>query len=109
LAAYVVWVPQLAAQLRNVAPATSLVPDPRARHFWDPTNSVGIEYGKELGIGFPAWDVYMMFGPDAVWRGALPPKPSFWMHQLAGVNAAPMLDPEEFARKVSAQLEALPQ
>jgi hypothetical protein len=103
LAAYVVWVPQLAAQRKNVGPATVLVPDPRAKHFWDPSEVVGSKYGRVLGIGYPAWDVYMLFGRGFRWRGADPPKPDFWMHQL-GVTIAPRLEPHEFARRAATLL-----
>jgi hypothetical protein len=109
LRAYVVWVPQLAAQLAEVADATRRVPDPRARQFWDPSNTLGKKYGEVLGIGFPAWDVYMVFGPHAAWNSARPPAPSFWMQKLGGVTAAPMLDPQVFAREVARELDELPE
>ncbi len=99
LAAYVVWVPELAAQEKNVGPATTLVSDPRARQFWDPDEVVGGEYGRVLGIHFPAWDVYLLFEPQTIWQGDTAPKPFFWMHQLGGVSSAPRLDPDEFARR----------
>ena len=35
LRAYVVWVPKVGAQESNVPEATRLVPDRRARHYWD--------------------------------------------------------------------------
>ena len=96
-----VWVPELGAELKNVAPATVLVPDARARHYWDPDEVVGIKYERVLGIDRPAWDVYMLFGPKTIWTGDEPPKPEFWMHQLGGVTNAPHLDPDKFAAEAA--------
>lgn len=101
LAAYVVWVPELGAQLKNVASATVLIPDPRAKQYWDPDEVVGVKYGRALGIDGPAWDVYMLFEAGKVWNRSEPPKPDFWMHQLGGVTNAPRLDPVEFAKRTS--------
>ena len=106
LAAFVVWVPELGAQLKNVAPATVLVPDPRAKQYWDPEEIVSIKYGRVLGIDRPAWDVYMLFGPETVWHQGEPPKPDFWMHQLRGVTNAPRLDAEEFATRAALLLNS---
>jgi hypothetical protein len=105
LAAYVVWVPELGAQEKNVGPATVLVPDRRASQFWDPREVVGTNYGRLLGINYPAWDVYMLFRPGIIWRGDTPPKPDFWMHQLGGVTNAPRLDPVEFAHQADRLLK----
>ncbi len=107
LAAFVVWVPELGAHEANVAPATTLVPDPRARQFWDPQEVVGRAYGRLFGLNFPAWDVYMLFGPRARWAAAEPPAPAFWMQQLAGVTQAPHLDPVVFAQRAAAMLRQM--
>jgi hypothetical protein len=101
LAAYVVWVPELRAQLKDVASATALVPDHRAKHYWDPDEIVGIKYGRVLKIDRPAWDVYMLFPTGTVWNRDEPPQPNFWMHQLGGVTNAPRLDPDEFAKRAA--------
>lgn len=97
--------PELAAQLKNVAPATVLVSDPRAKQFWDPGEVVGTEYGRVLGIGFPAWDVYLLFDRGSEWNGSIPPSPHFWMHQLGGVTNAPHLDPDQFAAQAAKLLK----
>jgi len=108
LRAYVVWVPQLGAGLGDVSDATRRVPDPRARQFWDPSNSLGREYGQVLGLGFPVWDVYMLFKAGQMWTDALPPAPAYWMHQLGGVTAAPFLDPAVLARHAASMLNSAP-
>ena len=34
-----------------------------------------------------AWDVYLVYKPGVKWEGPRPPRPTFWMHQLEGVDA----------------------
>lgn len=81
--------------------ATSVVQDPRARHFWDARELLGKFYERALPTpGTPSWDVYLLFPPGVRWTGSTPPKPSFWMHQLGGITTAPHLDPEVFAMEV---------
>ena len=49
-----------------------------------------------------AWDVWLVYGPDAVWEGELPPKPEYFMHQLwaLGGTDLPRFDSEVFAQRV---------
>jgi len=102
--AYVVWVPELGAHENNVADATRLVSDARASHYWDPNEALGVAYGRLLPTPGAAWDVYMLFGPDATWPISGVPKPAYWMHQLGGVTAAPRLDAGVFASKAASLL-----
>jgi hypothetical protein len=82
----------------------SLVTDPRASDYWDPSETLGKAYSRILGIeGAPAWDVYFLFGKGARWNGPAPPKPAFWMHQLAAASA-PRLDPTIFRQHVEQML-----
>ena len=66
------------------------------------------QYQTLLGIPDEAWDVYFLYPPDARWTDSLPPRPSFWMHQLGSLHGpnepAPLLDPDEFARRANALL-----
>lgn len=101
-----VWLPELGAQLKNVAPAAVLVSDSRAKQYWDPDEVVGTKYGRVLGIDGPAWDVYMLFRAGMTWQRDEPPKPDFWMHQLGGITNAPRLDPDEFARRTAQLLNS---
>jgi hypothetical protein len=46
-----------------------LLVDERARHYWDAKTRLG-RYVAELlgeGDGTPAWDIYLVYGPDAMW------------------------------------------
>ena len=103
LAAFVVWVPQLAAMQGNVADATRIVQDKRASHYWDPRDALGIAYGPALGLFEPAWDVYMLFRRGVTWPNVGVPKPDYWMQQL-GVANAPRLDGTTFAQHAAALL-----
>ena len=105
---YVVWTKKLFGDNRDAAAnAESLVPDGRARHFWDPTGYLGKQYGKTLelpgGRRF-AWDVYMIFDPKVAWTEA-PPLPTFWMHQLGGQKPELRLDAARFREAVVQRLK----
>ncbi len=95
---YVAWVPMLGGEERHVAEATRLATDSRASHYWDGANTLGEAFRSVLGLSGPAWDVYLLFGPDQKWDADAPPKPVFWMHQLHGVTQAPTLDASAFVR-----------
>ena len=108
IAVFVVWSPQLGAEIKHVAEAAELIPDPRARHYWDGDMVIGGQYqallhpdGKELTLGSPAWDVWLLFGPDVRWDGDQAPKPTWWEHQLRGMPEDVKLDPERFAEKAA--------
>lgn len=117
VAVYVVWSPQLGAREGHVAGGASLIPDERARHYWDEEARVGVLFmpllASSLGpdyaalAGAPAaWDVWMLFDPDARWTEAAPPAPVWWEHQLNVLPADRRLDPERFAARAMA-LEAV--
>ncbi len=102
LVGFTIWVPMLGGTAGNVPDAMTLATDPRVSHYWDANNDLGLAYEGVLPVSVgPAWDVYMIYAPGIVWDGALPPKPSFWMHQLAITNA-PHLDAAIFAARARA-------
>jgi hypothetical protein len=103
---YTVWVPKRRGLESDVAQATATMPDARARHFWDGAGYTLHAYTKPLALpeGIDAWDVYLLYGPDARWDGPLPPMPDFWMHQLSGVENAPELDREVFGQRLAQTL-----
>jgi hypothetical protein len=94
LAAYVVWVPELGAQPKDVAGGATLVSDSRAHHYWDAQELMGRAYERILPTPGTAWDVYLLFGRGVRWSESAPPKPTYWMHQLGGVTSGPRLDPD---------------
>jgi hypothetical protein len=60
-------------------------------------------FSATLHLGEDAWDVYLLYGPNARWDTAQPPPPQSWMHQLPGVDH-PTLDGATLARQVRTQL-----
>ena len=102
IAVYVVWSPQLGAEERHVAGATSLIPGMRVKHYWDGQMLVGMAYQPLLGLRQPAWDVWMLFDRHAVWRSDAPPAPGWWEHQLHDAPLERHLDPVRFAARAAA-------
>jgi hypothetical protein len=103
LAAFVVWVPQLAGRRSFVAAASRLIDDPRAHHYWDQSDVTGLEFGRVLQAPGPVWDVYLLYAPGIRWIAQVPPRPTFWMQQL-GLPNAPWLDAPALAEHVRALL-----
>jgi hypothetical protein len=100
LRAYVVWQPIRGGRAAAVPDAMATFPDRRATHFWDAGGWTIANFKPPLDIQVDAWDLYMMFGPDARWDGELPPEPDFWMHQLWGVDNGPALEAGAFAARI---------
>ncbi len=106
LTPFVVWVPQLGARRQHVASGAALVTDKRAQQYWDGTGWLGDAYQQTLGTPGSAWDVYMLYGRGVRWTEDLPPKPTYWMHQLSGVTSAPHLDPDILKQHTDLLLDA---
>ncbi len=62
------------------------VRDVRIAQGWDGTRNLGKLFGDTLDIHQVAWDVYLVYKPGVKWEGPRPPRPTFWMHQLEGVD-----------------------
>lgn len=79
--------------------------DSRASHYLDPDARLAKQYSDILHLpnGIPAWDVYLVFGPEARW-GDTPPAPTYWMHQLGRLPSAVYLDGDRLAGVVSGLL-----
>jgi len=100
LRAYAVWEPILRTDdARGARKATTILPDPRVRHYWTPGQEVGEMFQAPLRLkGEPAWDVYLVYAPGVEWKGTNPPKPATFMHQLAGrLPEKRILNPETLA------------
>ena len=103
VAVYLVYLPVIGGHQDDVSGAAGLV-HAAARHFWNPDGAFGDRMGEILSLrsrGAPvyAWDVWMMYGPEAVWEED-PPLPRLLMHQLPMLAPAPnlrLLDSEAFA------------
>jgi hypothetical protein len=103
---FTIWVPKRGGKETDVGGATATVPDARARHFWDGEGLMLRAYNPvlDLPVLVDAWDVYLIYGPDARWD-VEPPAPSFWMHQLKFAKG-PELDPDVFGQRLAQILGA---
>lgn len=107
VAIYLVHLPVIGGSDSDIPGAAGLVHSSVARHYWNPSGSFGREMAEALPLrrgGQPAyaWDVWMIYGPDATW-GERPPQPRLLMHQLPGIDPSPNvspLDSEAFAGAV---------
>ena len=100
--AYIVWLPIYGGDFKGEAQKLSnSFRDKRISYFLDPESATGKEWQPVLGTPFAAWDVYLLYGPDAQWEKE-PPQPAFWMHQLGHVATAPRFDEETFTAKLKA-------
>jgi len=79
----IVWTPMLPGDSAGTARvATALIPDARARHYFDPERRAGRAIAGRLGgAGKIAWDIYLFFAPGVAWEDE-PPLPLGWAHQL---------------------------
>lgn len=109
IAVFVVWSDQLGAAPRDVDEAAKLMPDRRARHYWDGERILGGAFqdrlemdGRTFKLESEAWDLYLLFDRDAYWGEQGLPEPSWWEHQLFGqVPAERHLDAERFAAQAA--------
>lgn len=72
------------------------------------SEAVGLKNGERQVY---AWDVWLIFGPEAKWEGADPPPPRLLMHQLGALRGStkfPHLDSRVFAQQVQTLLAQLP-
>lgn len=107
LSVFVVWEPIFRTDSAKAArKATTLLPDRRVESFWVESLRVGELFQPSIGLeSEPAWDVYLVFPPGAMWEGETPPRPEFFMHQLGGrLPEAQSLDGPGLARAIEEAL-----
>ena len=106
LRVYTVWVPTMARDSHeNAQRATAFISDDRVEHFWTPDLEVANSFRESIGLADgPVWDVYLLFGPEALWKDAAP-KPSFFMHQLHGLPEDLLLNGDRLLEKTNALIE----
>lgn len=105
------WVPILRPDVESSVPqATTRLLDERVSHFWDGRGDLVKAYARvlQLGQGQPAWDVYLVFDRQVVWKDG-PPAPIYWMHQLRGQPPEQMLDGDKLAMEINKLLQATKQ
>jgi hypothetical protein len=98
--------PSSIAREKDVPEAATLLRNDHVHHYWNPTGSFGRELADGLDLKMDgedvyAWDVWLVYAPDAVWDGEVPPKPEYLMHQLRALGGTdlPRLDSKVFAEK----------
>lgn len=101
---YVLYIPKLGAQAKDIQPTVFLFPGKYVYRFWDPAGVSGKRFSGTLGIAQFAWDVWMIYGRGQHWDKELPPKPVFWMHQLYGLPNSNYLNASTFAKEVKSYL-----
>ena len=114
---FVVHVPVLTPppHAEDVPEAATLLDNMNVHHYWNPSGSFGWELAAATGLKHGdetvyAWDVWLIYGPNATWDGASPPQPQWLMHQLFLLDGSefPPLDSEVFAKEVRELLASLP-
>lgn len=99
----------------DVPKAAQLLENPNVQHYWNPTGAFGRLLSSAVGLKNTegpvyAWDVWLLYGPEAKWVGADPPRPLLLMHQLGALRGTefPHLDSRVFAQQVHSLLAQLP-
>jgi hypothetical protein len=108
LQAILVWEPMRSDDSPTVATEQAeKVHDARIWQGWNGNKDVGNLFGKTLELHATAWDVYLLYKPGIKWEGREPPAPTFWMHQLQGVNRKLLLcaDPTRLSAEVGKLLD----
>lgn len=115
LQTFVVHVPVLGPEAKDIAPAAKLLHNAHVHHYWNPSGAFGRELAEAVGLKHDdklvyAWDVWLIYGPETSWDGASPPRPRRLMHQLRALQGSaefPHLDAEAFANEVHQLLAQL--
>jgi hypothetical protein len=100
----------------DVPKAAQLLQNPNVQHYWNPSGEFGRLLSKAVGLRngdrqVYAWDVWLLYGPDAKWEVGGPPPPQLLMHQLSALRGStqfPHLDSHVFGEKVRTLLAQLP-
>jgi len=68
LRVYAVWVPFNGGSEQAADVSQRVLPDPRVVHVWDDEAATSDWFAKNVDKSLaPAWDVYYLYGPDAMW------------------------------------------
>ena len=115
LNALIVHTPVLGATEADIANTCAIVHNDRVTHYWDPNQELGTVFANALDMKdgdrvIYAWDVWLVYGPDAEWVGDAPPKADFLMHQLPdllGRDGFPFLRAPVFRDEVEKRLKTI--
>ena len=103
---FVVWIPAISGdRFEATDDAMTLIPDERARHYWDGSQSLGEALAPAIGIrARMAWDVYLVYDGAAAW-GDEALAPSSWLHQKGGEDPEMELSEEKLVEQLRAVLK----
>lgn len=104
---FVAHVPALGATEEHARDAMPLLAGPRVAHYRDATGIIGRRFQDVLDLDAYAWDIWLIYGPDATWDGDLPPAPDHWEHQLPFLSQDNRLDAERFAAATEEYLDGV--
>ena len=100
---------------KDVPKAAQLLQNPYIQNYWNPSGAFGRLLSQAVGLKngdkqVYAWDVWLLYGPEAKWVGNDPPRPRLLMHQLGELRGTefPYLDSHAFAQQVQTLLAQLP-
>lgn len=102
LEVFVVWISAIRTDSYEASiQSRELIPDPRARHYWDGSRAVGHALAPVLETRMAmAWDVYVAYEPGAEWDSS-PPEPADWLHQKQSEEPARYLDEAKLGEVLS--------
>lgn len=106
LRVFMVWLPIHEGDDREDAVrSASRISDPRAIHLWGPDLELTEVFKEPVGLEEgPAWNLYLLYGPDARW-GETVPEPVSFMHQRLKLSTDRTLDARALADEARALLE----
>ena len=107
LRTYVVWGPMLGEETEEDAPTGAVfLNDHRSRHYWTGVHTLAEMLQEPIGLeDEPAWDVFLVFAPGAVW-GDRPPVPDYYMHHGKPLPEERRLNGVELREQVRRMLAA---
>jgi hypothetical protein len=99
----------------DVVKAGELLHNPQVHHYWNASGAFGQMLSRAVGLKNSehpvyAWDVWLIYGPEAKWHGTDPPRPRLLMNQLGALRGStgfPHLDSQVFAQQVRELLAQL--
>lgn len=116
LQAFVVHVPVIGAQAKHVRPAAKLLPAENVRYYWNASGEFGRVLSKDIGLKnykqfVYAWDVWLIYDPNATWSENAIPQLLLLMHQLEEMEGTkfPWLDSKSFSERAKRELSKLNQ
>ncbi len=105
---YVVWAPKNGGREQDVRRVTDLVTDPRAIQYWDGRRAVTAAYDSMFALTGPCAGIFTLYGPQAHWKGAAPPRPDYVedAHAHEFQRPYPQFEARRLADKVRGMLGA---